>query len=89
MPLYPYECEKCAGTFEEIQKFADVPLTIHEGCGGAVHRLLGRPSFEFKGAGFYTNDYKKKAAAPAPAAVAASGAGQAPSTACPKPGCAN
>jgi putative FmdB family regulatory protein len=81
MPLYPYECEKCGGHFEEIQKFADAPLTTHEGCGGNVHRMLGKPSFEFKGAGFYTNDYKKSSAAPV--------CSPAPSGGCAKPGCAN
>jgi predicted nucleic acid-binding Zn ribbon protein len=42
-----------------IQKFADEPLTVHEKCGGPVHRLLSAPSFQFKGSGWYATDYAK------------------------------
>ena len=57
MPLYEYRCHKCGGTFETIQKFSDEPLTVHEGCGGEVERLLSAPSLQFKGSGWYVNDY--------------------------------
>lgn len=59
MPLYEYECEKCGGRFEVIQKFADQPVAVHEVCGGGVHRLLSAPALKFKGSGFYINDYAK------------------------------
>jgi putative FmdB family regulatory protein len=59
MPLYEYECEKCGGRFEVIQKFADEPVAVHEVCGGGVHRLLSAPALKFKGSGFYINDYAK------------------------------
>ena len=42
LPIYEYKCDGCGETFEVIQKFADEPLTVHEKCGGAVHRLLFR-----------------------------------------------
>jgi putative FmdB family regulatory protein len=61
MPLYEYQCENCGDVFEIIQKFADAPLTVHEKCGGAVHRLLSAPALMFKGSGWYVNDYAKGA----------------------------
>ncbi|MGA8026031.1 MAG: FmdB family zinc ribbon protein [Bryobacteraceae bacterium] len=59
MPTYEYECEKCGDIFELRQKFTDQPLTTHEKCGGAVHRLLSAPALQFKGSGWYVNDYAK------------------------------
>jgi putative FmdB family regulatory protein len=59
VPLYEYKCEGCGETFEVIQKFSDEPLTVHEKCGGPVHRLLSAPAFQFKGSGWYATDYAK------------------------------
>jgi putative FmdB family regulatory protein len=59
MPLYEYQCEKCGELFEVLQKFADEPLKKHEKCGGHVNRLLSAPAFQFKGSGWYVNDYAK------------------------------
>lgn len=59
MPIYEYKCEGCGETFELIQKFADEPLTVHEKCGGHVHRLMSAPAFQFKGTGWYVTDYAK------------------------------
>jgi putative FmdB family regulatory protein len=59
VPLYEYKCEGCGETFEVIQKFADDSLTVHEKCGGPVHRLMSAPSFQFKGSGWYATDYAK------------------------------
>lgn len=59
MPLYEYQCSKCGKVFEVIQKFSDPPLTVHEGCGGEVVRLLSAPAFHFKGSGWYVTDYAK------------------------------
>ncbi|HEY1949921.1 MAG TPA: FmdB family zinc ribbon protein [Bryobacteraceae bacterium] len=61
MPLYEYQCENCGDVFEIIQKFVDTPLTVHEKCGGPVHRLLSAPALMFKGSGWYVNDYAKGA----------------------------
>ena len=58
MPLYEYRCSKCDTVFEVLQKFSDSPLTTHEGCGGAVERLISAPGFQFKGSGWYVTDYK-------------------------------
>ena len=64
MPLYEYKCENCGEVFEIIQKFSDTPLTTHEKCGGTVHRLLSAPALQFKGSGWYVNDYAKSGASP-------------------------
>lgn len=58
MPLYDYKCEKCEQVFEVRQNFSDPVLTVHEGCGGAVTRLISVPALQFKGSGFYITDYK-------------------------------
>jgi putative FmdB family regulatory protein len=65
MALYEYQCENCGEVFELIQKFVDEPLTVHEKCGGNVHRLISRSAFQFKGSGWYVNDYAKAKGTPA------------------------
>ena len=57
MPLYEYRCHRCDKTFEVRQKFAEAPLTVHEGCGGGLERVIFASALQFKGSGFYVNDY--------------------------------
>lgn len=57
MPIYEYKCEKCGTVFDLKQNFSDEPVTVHEGCGGAVERLISAPTFQFKGTGWYVTDY--------------------------------
>ncbi len=57
MPLYEYQCDACGSVFEVRQKFSDEPLSVHESCGGVVHRLLSVPALQFKGSGWYITDY--------------------------------
>ena len=59
MPLYEYQCRKCGQTYEVRQRFADEPLTVHEGCGGEVERLISTSAFQFKGSGWYVTDYAR------------------------------
>ena len=59
MPLHEYQCSKCDKVFEVRQKFSDPPVTVHEGCGGSVVRLLSAPAFQLKGSGWYATDYPK------------------------------
>lgn len=60
MPIYEYQCEKCEGTFEAIQKFSDAPLTACRLCeDGPVKKLLSAPAFRLKGSGWYETDFKK------------------------------
>ena len=59
MPLYESKCKSCGNVFEVIQKFSEAPLTSHDGCGGAVERLLSAPALQFKGTGWYITDYAR------------------------------
>jgi len=59
MPTYGYECTLCKEQFEVFQRITDAPLTIHDGCGGAVRRLLYPVGIVFKGPGFHVNDYAR------------------------------
>jgi predicted nucleic acid-binding Zn ribbon protein len=46
------------------QKFAEAPLTVHEGCGGEVERIIFASALQFKGSGFYVNDYGRGGKSP-------------------------
>jgi putative FmdB family regulatory protein len=59
MPLYEYRCSVCGKVFEVRQKFSDAPVEVHEGCGGKVERLISTSALQFKGSGWYVNDYAK------------------------------
>jgi putative FmdB family regulatory protein len=60
MPLYEYECEQCSHRFEVIQRFSDAPIETCNSCGGPVHKLLSASAIQFKGSGWYVNDYGRK-----------------------------
>ena len=60
MPLYEYLCASCEGRFEKIQKWSDPPIETCPKCGGKVRKLPSSPAIQFKGSGFYINDYPKK-----------------------------
>lgn len=60
MPLYPYRCTQCGHRFEKIQSFSSEPEKTCPKCGGALERLLTAPGLQFKGAGWYVNDYAAK-----------------------------
>lgn len=68
MPIYEYQCDKCAKVYEKIQKFSDPILTVCEVCGGPVTKLMGKPALQFKGSGFYITDYVRKGNSSEPAA---------------------
>src|SRR4051794_34541085 len=59
MPLYDYKCSKCGQVFEVRQSFSDALLTTHDGCGGALERLISAPALQFKGTGWYITDYAR------------------------------
>src|SRR5580704_10023150 len=61
MPIYEYKCESCGKKFEVLQKFSDEPLLIHPECGGKVDKLISTSALQFKGSGWYVNDYAKGA----------------------------
>ena len=60
MPLYEYQCDKCAHRFEVIQKFSDAPIEVCPKCGGPVMKLFSSPAIQFKGTGWYITDYARK-----------------------------
>jgi putative FmdB family regulatory protein len=61
MPIYEYKCESCGKKFEVLQKFSDDPLLVHPECGGKVDKLISTSALQFKGSGWYVNDYAKGA----------------------------
>jgi putative FmdB family regulatory protein len=65
MPNYEYLCKKCGHRFEQIRKFSDKHLTKCPECGGVLEQVISAPAVQFKGSGWYVNDYPKKGAASA------------------------
>ena len=61
MPIYEYRCER-GHTFEVMQRMTDDPLTSCSTCDAPVERVFHPVAVHFKGSGFYTTDYGKKAA---------------------------
>ena len=78
MPLYPYHCKECGHRFEKIQKFGAKPEKVCPKCGGALERTLTAPGLNFKGAGWYVNDYAPKSASSNSASGGSSGTESAP-----------
>ena len=64
MPIYEYRCLN-GHTFEVIQSMSDDPVETCEVCGAPVERVFHPVAVHFKGSGFYTTDYAKKAKAEA------------------------
>ena len=61
MPTYEYQCRSCAHRFEAFQSITAHPLTRCPHCRKKVDRLISAGAgFLFKGAGFYTTDYRSK-----------------------------
>jgi len=60
VPTYGYECTRCGAQFEVFQSITEQPLSVHDGCGGAVRRLVYPVGIVFKGPGFHVNDYPSK-----------------------------
>ena len=64
MPLYEYQCKQCGHRFEKIQSFSAPEEKVCPECGGEVERLISAPAIQFKGAGWYVNDYAGRNKAP-------------------------
>jgi putative FmdB family regulatory protein len=71
MPLYEYRCKKCGHQFEKIQSFSAPDEKECPVCKGEVERLISAPAIQFKGSGWYVNDYGSRGGK---AAVKSSGA---------------
>ena len=74
MPLYPYRCTECGYRFEKIQKVHADPEKECPKCGGLLERLLTAPRLQFKGSGWYVNDYAAKASSSSESATGEAGA---------------
>jgi putative FmdB family regulatory protein len=59
MPLYEYQCQHCSVRFERIEKASALKDGRCPECGGDAHRLISAPALQFKGSGWYVNDYGK------------------------------
>jgi putative FmdB family regulatory protein len=64
VPLYEYQCKQCGHRFEKIQSFSAPEEKVCPTCGGEVERLISAPAIQFKGAGWYVNDYSGRNKAP-------------------------
>lgn len=64
MPIFSYKCIHCGNKIELLQKIGDPsPLCFNGDCNGeeTTKEISGsRISFDFRGSGFYVNDYKAK-----------------------------
>ena len=62
MPIYEYECTKCAHQFELEQAMTDRPRSRCPRCRSKVQRLIsGGFGISFKGSGYYINDSRPAA----------------------------
>jgi putative FmdB family regulatory protein len=62
VPLYEYECVKCAHRFEKIEKVDAPHRQKCPKCGARAERLLAPPAIHFKGSGWYVTDYGGRSA---------------------------
>jgi putative FmdB family regulatory protein len=61
MPIYEYECEKCACRFELKRRFdEDAGSPCCPQCQGKVRQLFSTSAILFKGSGFYVTDSRKE-----------------------------
>ena len=61
MPIYEYECEKCACRFEVKRRFSeDKGKPRCPKCRGNVRQIFSPTGILFKGSGFYVTDSRKK-----------------------------
>lgn len=59
MPLYEFQCPKCAEVAEVMQSYDAPPPSPCPKCGakGPMQRLISRTSFQLKGGGWYADLY--------------------------------
>ena len=62
MPIYEYRCRN-GHQFEVFQAMSDDPVSTCQVCGEPVERVFRPVAVHFKGSGFYTTDYARKASA--------------------------
>ena len=64
MPIYEYRCLN-GHQFEVFQTMSEDPIAVCQECGAPVERVFHPVAVHFKGSGFYTTDYARKASAKA------------------------
>lgn len=60
VPLYEYRCKTCGHQFEKIQSFSAPEEKECPVCQGPVEKLISASAIQFKGSGWYVNDYAAK-----------------------------
>jgi putative FmdB family regulatory protein len=60
VPLYEYRCKNCGHQFEKIQSFSAPEEKECPVCHGPVEKLISAAAIQFKGSGWYVNDYASK-----------------------------
>jgi putative FmdB family regulatory protein len=60
LPLYEYRCLKCKRHTEKIENLNGPNLKKCPHCGGKVESVITAPAIQFKGSGWYVNDYGRK-----------------------------
>lgn len=60
MPIYEYRRQTDGKIIEIRQSIHDEPLTQCPETGDPVQKIVSRTSFQLKGSGWYTTDYKPK-----------------------------
>ena len=60
MPIYEYKCEN-GHVFDIMQRMSEDPLKECVECAAPVRKVLHPVGISFKGSGFYSTDYNKKA----------------------------
>ncbi len=60
MPLYEYECGKCAHRFELRKSFSEGASATCPSCKSTAQRVFAPVPIVFKGSGFYVTDYRKE-----------------------------
>ena len=48
MPIYEYLCGDCGSVIEVLRRLDDADPAVHDGCGGALRRLVSAPSMRVK-----------------------------------------
>ena len=62
MPVYDYECGKCAHKFEQRRSFSEGATATCPHCKSEATRVFAPVPIVFKGSGFYVTDYPKEKA---------------------------
>jgi putative FmdB family regulatory protein len=60
VPIYEYRCRN-GHQFEVFQAMSEDPVSSCQVCGEPVERVFRPVAVHFKGPGFYTTDYARKA----------------------------